>query len=92
MVDMFDLVMRYGKALKLVELPEDSRDVDEVVVGDVEVDEAFEVAQSVDLDVVDVVGRHVEMCDGGCRRKCATRQRFERVMPERNEDEGMLMI
>ena len=77
MVDMFDLIMRYGKALKLVELPEDSRDVDEVVVGDVEVDEAFEVAQSVDLDVVDVVGRHVEMRDRGRGRKRATRQSFQ---------------
>ena len=68
MIDVFDLVVSDVEALKLIELAEDARDVDEVVVGEVEVEEALEVTQSVDLDVVDVVVGDVEIgdrCGGG---------------------------
>ena len=81
MVDVFDFVVGDGKAMELTELSEDARDVDELVVGEIQVDEALEVAQSVDLDVVHVIGRHVEMSDGGSRRKSAAYQRFQRIVP-----------
>ena len=81
MIDVFDLVVSDVEALKLIELAKDARDVDEVVVGEVEVEEALEVAQGVDLDVVDVVVGDVEIGDRGGRGESAADESLDRVAP-----------
>ena len=81
MIDVFDLVVSNVEALKLIELAEDARDVDEVVVGEVEVEEALEVTQSVDLDVVDVVVGDVEIGDRCGGSKSAADESLDRVTP-----------
>ena len=56
MIDVLDFVVRDGKNLELIQLTKDSGDVDELVVRQVEVDEALEISKGIDLYIVDVVG------------------------------------
>ena len=56
MIDVLDFVVRDGKDLELIQLTKDSGDVDELVVRQVEVDEALEISKGIDLYIVDVVG------------------------------------
>ena len=66
MIDVLDFVMRNGKNLKLIQLPKDVCDVDELIVRQIEVDETLEISKGVHLDIVDVVGGKIEMRDRGC--------------------------